>query len=168
MISIVGPFGAPLALAVAAALHAGFQLTVTLLVYPGLADAAAEARSRPDRGWDDWFTFHDRHSRRIVPVVALTYVALAAASGWTLMRLVGDGSGVGAWTWLALAAAAVAVGVTAFAAVPLHDRLGGGPDAALVRRLLVVDRVRTSAAVLCLVAAVTALETEGLTVRLTG
>ena len=42
------------ALLVSTALHAGFQLTVTFVVYPGLADV------QPDR----WPVAHARHSRR--------------------------------------------------------------------------------------------------------
>ena len=48
-------------------LHAGFQATVTLLVYPALAEVP------PER----WHDAHQRHSRRIVPLVGLVYVSLA-------------------------------------------------------------------------------------------
>ena len=51
----------------AAALHAGFQLTVSVLVYPALLRAEPFAPA------------HDRHSRSIVPLVLLVYVALVAS-----------------------------------------------------------------------------------------
>jgi hypothetical protein len=60
------------ALLVSTALHAGFQLMVTFVVYPGLADV------QPDR----WPVAHARHSRRITPLVALVYgAALACCFG---------------------------------------------------------------------------------------
>ena len=48
--------------------HLGFQLTVDLVVYPALGEVPREA----------WFVAHDRHSRRITPVVALIYPPLVA------------------------------------------------------------------------------------------
>ncbi|MBC2960774.1 hypothetical protein [Nocardioides deserti] len=58
---------APEALLVGAtALHAGFQLTVTALVYPRLAGTAPAAWSRE----------HSRHSRTITPLVAVVYAAV--------------------------------------------------------------------------------------------
>ena len=127
------------ALVAATGLHAGFQLVVTVLVYPVLAEAPQEA----------WSETHDRHSRRILPLVALVYGVAAAACLWVLITGPRD-----AGEWVALAATAVAAATTAALAAPTHARLGAtGPEPALLRRLLVVDRVRLGAALLALVAA---------------
>jgi len=63
------------AFTVAAAIHAGFQVTVTGVVYPALADV-------PD---DDWSRAHARHSTRIGRVVAVVYPLVLAASVWLLV-----------------------------------------------------------------------------------
>lgn len=127
------------AFAIAAALHAGFQLTVTVLVYPALAEVPA----------DGWARAHDRHSRRITPLVGLVYAALLVAGVVAVL------DGPGAAGWVGLAATAVALGVTATLAAPIHGRLGqrGAGDDELVRRLLLVDRVRCAGAVVGAVAA---------------
>ncbi len=129
-----------LALLTATALHAGFQLTVTLVVYPALAAVPAPG----------WQSAHDAHSRRIVPLVALAYgAALVACAGAALTSPT-----VG--TWVAVVGTVAAVAVTAASAAPTHGRLGAGKDDALVHRLLVADRVRAAAAVLALLGAVAA------------
>ncbi len=69
------------AVAVAAALHAGFQVTVSLLVYPVLLGSG-----------EDWRRRHDAHSRAIVPLVAVTYGALLGACVWAVVAGVGRGS----------------------------------------------------------------------------
>ena len=123
----------------AAGLHAGFQLTVTTLVYPALARVDGSR----------WPEAHDRHSRAITPLVGVVYLLLLAAGAWALATLP-------LTTGLATAAvgAALSLGTTAAVAAPLHGRLGReGPEPALVRRLLVADRVRCGGAVLCLVGA---------------
>ncbi|MFW5472596.1 hypothetical protein ACOCJ5_04735 [Knoellia sp. CPCC 206450] len=107
--------------------HLGFQLTVTLVVYPALADVG------PDR----WATVHDTHSRRITPVVGIVYLGLLAAVAASLLS--GPG-GVG--TLVAAAGAGWSGALTAIGAAPLHGRLGRGHDPDLLRRLLVVDRLR--------------------------
>jgi hypothetical protein len=56
------------ALLASTALHAGFQLTVTLVIYAALAGV------QPDQ----WVAAHARHSRRITPPVALVYGAALA------------------------------------------------------------------------------------------
>ncbi len=122
--------------ALAAALHAGFQLAATLLVYPALA-----AR---DAG--EWRIAHARHSRAITPLVGVVYLALVL-SGAALVV-----AGPGAVGWLALVASAGALAVTAGLAAPLHGRLGSR-DATLVGRLLVVDRGRCALAVVGALAA---------------
>ena len=112
----------------AAALHAGFQLTVTLVTYPALVVVPA----------GHWREAHARHSRGIAPLVALVYgAALVCCLGATLSAP--------SWgTWVADAGTLLAFAVTATAAAPTHGRLGAGPEPALLRRLLVVDRVRSA------------------------
>ena len=129
--------GADVAFAVASALHAGFQLTVTVLVYPALAS----------RSTTEWARAHDRHSRAITPLVGLVYAALVGTGAW----LVTTGPGVAAYVGLGGAAAALLV--TAALAAPLHGRLGVRDDV-LVARLLVVDRWRYAAALVGAAAAV--------------
>ena len=124
----------------AAAAHAGFQLTVTVLVYPQLARVAPEA----------WEQTHARHSRLILPLVALTYAGLLAAGVWSLV------SGPGVLEVAAVVAAAGCVVVTGTLAAPVHGRLDH-PDPALLRRLLRVDRARAALAVAALVLAGAAL-----------
>ncbi len=116
----------------ATGLHAGFQVTVSTLVYPMLA------RTAPS----DWREVHARHARSITPIVAVVYgVVLAACAA----AVVAD---PGPAVVLTAAASAVALGVTATRAAPLHGRLTAYPDATLLRSLLRADRVRTAAAVL--------------------
>ena len=123
----------------ATALHAGFQLTVTVVVYPALVTVPA----------DRWAEAHGRHSRTIAPVVALVYVAaLVACVGATL-------SEVSTGVLVADAGTGFAFLVTALLAAPTHGRLTPGPDPALLRRLLVVDRLRLAGAVVALVGALT-------------
>ena len=130
------------ALALAATgFHLGFQLTVTALVYPALAATA------PDR----WREVHDRHSRRITPLVGVAYAAALVTTVGLVVTRPGAGSGT------AVAGTLVAVLVTAVAAAPLHGRLGrAGADPALLRRLLAVDRVRSVGALVALAGAVLA------------
>ena len=134
----------PALLLAATGLHAGFQATVTLLVYPALAEVP------PER----WHDAHDRHSRRIVPIVGVVYVALLVTG---VGAVAGDPSS--ALLWVAALSSAAAVLVTATAAAPLHGRLGSGRDQALVARLLVVDRLRCGCATLGFAAAVLAVAT---------
>lgn len=129
-----------LALVGATCLHAGFQLTVTALVYPALA-RVEEAR---------FARAHALHSRAIVPLVALVYgLVVVAGLGAVISRP------TSLLAWAAGAASAVALGTTALRAAPLHGRLGWrGPKPALVRSLLRADRVRTTFALLAVVPAV--------------
>ncbi|MBA2694575.1 MAG: hypothetical protein H0U62_01685 [Actinobacteria bacterium] len=125
-----------LALVVATAVHAGFQLTVTTVVYPALA--------RVDT--DRWSTAHDAHSRSIVPVVAVTYLSLAGACLWAVLAVPSS-----AWVWTAGAGV-----TTALVAAPTHGALARGRRPDLVHRLLIADRVRALGAVIALLAAVAA------------
>lgn len=131
---------APWLLLVAAA-HLGFQLTVDLVVYPALGDVPREA----------WTVAHDRHSRRITPVVALVYPPLLLVLGWTALA---EPSRAG--TWVAVVGGLLAVATTAAVAAPTHGRLSSAPPgerAPLMRRLDRADRVRTLGAVVCVAGA---------------
>ena len=124
------------ALLVVTALHAGFQLVVSVVVYPALADVPAGL----------WASAHAAHSRRITWVVAPLYAAVLAACAWALLAVP-----LSPGTAVALAGSALALGTTALVAAPTHGRLGSeGKRPELVRRLLVADRVRTVGAVLAL------------------
>jgi hypothetical protein len=122
---------------VAAAAHAGFQVTVTTLVYPTLA------RVPPER----WAQAHRRHSRGIVPLVVVLYGALVVSSV-PFVTYHHDPA-----AWVGAAGAWGAMLVTATAAAPTHARLTT-PEPHLLRRLLVVDRVRAVLASVALVGAV--------------
>ena len=126
-------------LVAATALHAGFQLSVTVLAYPALAEVE---RARFPRA-------HDLHSRRIVPLVGIVYGFLGLACLGAVITATGF-PGV----WIAAGASAAAVLVTAVRAAPLHGRLGReGGEPALLASLRRADRVRTAAALVALVAA---------------
>lgn len=135
---------AVVAFALAAAVHAGFQATVTLLVYPALVEV--------DRG--AWDVAHARHTRRITSLVALLYAALVATGALLVVR------GPEALGWAALAATAAALATTALGAAPIHGRMRAEDDD-LRRRLLLVDRVRCAFAVLGAVLAVAAVPGAG-------
>ena len=126
------------ALLAATCLHAGFQVTITTLVYPALARLPSGA----------WADEHDRHSRRIVPLVGCAYAAVLVATAGALLA---DATPL---VVLSAAGSALALGATAVRAAPLHGRLGSGHDPALVRSLLRVDRLRAAGAVVALLAAV--------------
>jgi len=124
----------------AASVQAGFQATVTLVVYPTLSHVRAA----------HWRQAHDRHSRQIRPLVAAIYVAMAATAVWWLAV---------DWSTLAVVAvvlAALPVAVTAALAAPLHRRLVRRDDEALAR-LLAVDKARTVLALAAVVVAIVAI-----------
>lgn len=119
-------------LAVLAAVQLGFQLTVTLVVYPTLADTRDE----------DWTTAHDRHSRRIAVPVVLLYGGLVAAvpAAWASAEAAER-------SWVAAGAVCLVMLLltTAVLAAPTHGRLGREPAERrplLLRRLHRVDRAR--------------------------
>ena len=131
------------AFALAAAVHAGFQLTVTVLVYPALAAVPAE----------QWTAAHSAHSRRITPLVGVAYAALVLTGGWYVV------AGPDVVGCVALLLAGLALVVTAASSAPLHGRLASD-DARLSTRmpqLLRVDRLRCAAALAAAAAAVTTL-----------
>lgn len=130
-------------LALATAVHLGFQLTVTVLVYPALLAVPA----------DGWPAAHLRHSRAVAPVVVGVYGALVAASAAVLL------AGPEPLARLALAGVAATLVTTAALAAPLHGRLGATPHAdaaALRRRLVVVDGARLASALVAATAAAAA------------
>jgi hypothetical protein len=133
--------GWTVALLAATGAHAGFQATVTVLVYPALARVPPE----------DWPAAHDAHSRRITPLVAVVYGAAVVASAGSVRQAPGS---VGAR--VAALGTASAVLVTAAVAAPTHARLGRGRTPQLVARLLVADRVRLGCAALGFAGAVAA------------
>ena len=102
-----------------ASAHAGFQATVTLVVYPTLSHVRAA----------HWRQAHDRHTKQVRPLVAVLYLALAATSVWWLAV---------DWSRLAVLAVvlvALPVAVTAVLAAPLHRRLVRRDEEALTRLL---------------------------------
>ncbi len=131
----------------AAALHLGFQATVTLLVYPALA-----ARGRHG---DDWQQAHAAHSRRITPLVVVVYGALLPPTMVAVWEaLTGD---AGWATTVAASGAVIAFMATAAVAAPAHGRLTGGWDERIGVRLLRADVLRLVAAVGCLAGSTAAL-----------
>lgn len=131
-----------LALALATALHAGFQLVVTFVVYPAFTGVRDE----------DWTTHHANHTRRVLPVVAVVYGVLAASCLWVLVT-----GPAGIATWTALMACAGAALATATVAAPAHGRMTDVRRPRDVRLLVIGDRFRLAAALVALVAAVSAL-----------
>ena len=126
-------------LAVASA-QAGFQATLTLVVYPTLSHVRAA----------HWRQAHDRYIQQVKPLVVAVYLALAATSVWWLAD---------DWSTLAVFAvvlAALPVAVTAVLAAPLHRRLVRRDDAAL-ERLLTLDKARAVLAFAAVAVAIVAL-----------
>lgn len=126
------------ALIAVSAVHAGFQLVVSVVVYPSLADSSVES----------WPATHEAHSRRISFLVVPLYGLLLVVSAWVLA------SGPGALAVTSVVANLLAVGITATVAAPTHGRLGReGRTSGSMARLLWSDRVRTLCAVVALAAA---------------
>lgn len=143
-------------LVAATALHLGFQLVVTALVYPVLLAAGPEQDDDGGGAAARWRRAHDLHRRRITPVVGLVYGLLGLADGWVLVA--GPPAGWrGAAALVSVAAAAVVVLVTATTAGPAHGRLASsGRSEALVRRLRRADAVRLLFAAVAALAAAAA------------
>jgi hypothetical protein len=126
----------------AAGAHAGFQATVTLVVYPTLSHVRAA----------HWRQAHDRQSRAVLPLVVVSYLALAATGAWWLAT---------DWTALPVVGvvlAALSMAVTPVLAAPLHRRLVRRDETALAR-LLGVDKARTVLAFAAVGVAIAALVT---------
>jgi hypothetical protein len=126
-------------LVAATALHLGFQLTVTLVVYPALVRAP------------DWDAAHRAHTRAITPLVVPVYGLLALTGLAALVTTWLDG-----WVLLSVVGAALAGMTTALVAGPTHGRLAAGRDPTLVSRLLAADRLRTVGAVIAVAGALAA------------
>jgi hypothetical protein len=130
---------ADVAFLAASAVHAGFQVTVSTLVYPALFRAP------------DWDRAHDAHRRAVTPLVAVVYAALVASAAWAVVE-----GASGASTVVALAGTALSLGLTALVAAPLHGRLSRGRDPASVRRLRTADLLRTVGALVAATGALVA------------
>ena len=118
----------------AACAYAGFQVTITAVVYPQLA---AVGRVAPAV-----FPAHEaRHATRTAVVVGPLFAALVGATGWLVVA-----APTSVLVWAAAGCTALVLAVTALAAVPRHDRLRGGWDPTVMGRLLRVDAVRAGAA----------------------
>ncbi|MBS41883.1 MAG: hypothetical protein CMH83_01655 [Nocardioides sp.] len=139
-----------LLLLVTTAAHLGFQLTVTLVVYPALAEVPAER----------WRAAHDAHSRRISVAVGVVYVAWALACVLPLVAWASGGERPAPAVLVVLASAAATAATTAFGAAPMHGRLASY-DAGRVARLLAVDRARLVLGAVALAAAVVAVVVAG-------
>jgi len=138
---MTGTDAALLALVAASAAHLGFQLTVTMVVYPALARVDA-AR---------WAEAHARHGRSITPLVVMAYGALVLSGAWSLAVRWPD-----AWVVVSLVGAAVSMLTTAVVAAPAHRRLRDGLDPDLMQRLVRADRLRAVGAVVALTGALVA------------
>jgi hypothetical protein len=139
-LGVVTAAGWDTAVIAATAVHAGFQLTVTWLVYPALGDVVRES----------WAAAHATHSRRIVPLVGLVYltVVVAVVGGLVIRPDLPH--------LVAAAASGVVFLLTAGVAAPLHGRLSPERDPRLFGRLLAADRLRSVFALVALAAAIAA------------
>ena len=123
-----------LALVAGTGLHAGFQATVTLVVYPALL------RTPPH----DWARAHAAHSRAITPLVAVVYGAALVTCALALCREPVPG------VWVSAGATVAALAVTGLVAAPTHGRMAGGCTPALAARLRKADRWRLVGALVAL------------------
>jgi len=118
-------------LAVAAGLVlAGVSWTVQVVVYPAFRRVPAAA----------WPAYHAAHSAAMVCLLALPWAAQGVATTWLLATRPGE-----ALVWVHAVLTALPVMLTVAGAVPLHSRLAGNPDQALLRRLARVHALRTAA-----------------------
>lgn len=125
-----------LAALVAAALYAGFQWTVQVVVYPQMTPVSPGAAT-------DFPAYEAAHQRRIIVLVGPLFAGLVGSAGWLLID-----RGPVPWTAVLVACALVAtvVGATGLLAVPAHRALSSGWDVAAHRRLMRADRIRVAAA----------------------
>ena len=114
----------------------GLALTVQVVVYPQFARVPSEA----------FAPYHDAHARLITYVVLpfmLVELFASVRAAWVPEPGISAAS-----AWVGLGLVGLAWAVTGLVAVPLHDRLSQGFDAALLDRLLLANAVRTAAWVL--------------------
>jgi hypothetical protein len=112
---------------------AGVGWLVERVVYPQFAGVGAER----------WAAYHDAHSRRITPVVALPMGAQPIVALLLLLERPGDVPGALLAANLALPCAVLLATGAVFA--PLHGRLGRAPTPALLTRLRRLNALRTAA-----------------------
>ena len=123
-------------LLLATGVHLGFQVVVTIVVYPELLNLAP----------DGWERGHAAHTRRMIVVVIPVYAAVAVALGWALATVCCSPA------LFVTAGAVLIVGVTtALVAAPIHHLLSvDGPTQKLIRDLRLADTLRLiGAAVAC-------------------
>jgi len=139
---------ARVALLAASGLHLGFQSVVTTVVYPDLFGGTP--RDVPGR--------QPAHVRAIAPLAGVVYVSLAGAAGWAAVTSLRSTDGGRTATALSCAAAALAPLVTAAVSVPLQVGVARGRvSKSRLETIRVVDRVRTGASAVGVVAAARAL-----------
>jgi len=117
---------------VAAAFMAGVGWLVSVVQYPLFALV----------GPDAWGAYHDAHRRRITYVVLPAMAVELASAAWIALDPPAGAPGALAWAGLALAAGSW--GLTVLVAVPDHERLAAGYDAAVGRRLTRLHHLRTA------------------------
>jgi hypothetical protein len=97
-------------------------------------------------GDDAWQDYHSAHARLITYVVApVMFVEILTAVMLALTWRSPDGSSTQVLLWTGVALVFAVWISTAFVQVPLHQRLGSGLDAGLVRQLVLGNWVRTIA-----------------------
>ena len=112
---------------------AGLIWTIQLVHYPLM-------RAIPEREFIDYESEHRRRITWLVgPLMAIEGICV-------LILLVAAPSSMAWWLpWSGAIAEAVAIATTAFVSAPLHVRLSGGRDDALLDRLITTNWVRTAA-----------------------
>ncbi len=123
-------------LLIATGVHLGFQVVVTIVVYPALLNLAP----------DDWERGHAAHTRRMIMVVIPVYAAVVITLGWALATVCCSPA------LIVTTGAVLIVGVTtALVAAPIHHLLSvDGPTQKLIRDLRRADTFRLiGAAVAC-------------------
>jgi hypothetical protein len=94
---------------------------------------------------DQWSAFHRLHTSAMGLLAGGPMIVALVVGAWLSGRAVLSPGGGDLRQHLVLACELVAWGVTFLVAVPLHDRLAGGPDPALIDRLISSNWVRTAA-----------------------
>ena len=126
------------ALLAVTAVHVGFQLVVTAVVYPAFAEVKSE----------EWVAYHAAHSRRITGVVVVVYGLVLAGCGWVLI----DGA-VDIATAVSVVASGLALLVTVMLAAPAHRRLTFERRDGELAGLRRADYLRSAAAMIAALAA---------------
>lgn len=111
----------------------GVIWSVQLVQYPLFARVGAEA----------WPPYHDLHRERITFVVAVPMLVELVSAAWLAFAPPADVSA--GWAWAGLGCAVAVWAATLGLAGPDHERLARGWDAAVGRRLLRLNWIRTVA-----------------------